>query len=272
MYNVAEIELETDAPITTSEIDVHLAPHVALPQSVSLRVREGGVFKTIIAETHMQASAVTFPEVTADSFVLTFSYSQPLRLEEVVIKNAEAPAFEQFLRFLAQPGATYVVYVNSDQDVYVETTEAGDLSSEVGVLRLPAAAPVANPAYVPADVDGDDVIDQYDNCVSTYNPGQEDIDGNGRGDACDDFDRDGVMNQLDTCLTVPNRNQVDTDGDGVGDACDTEESRFTERNAWVPWAGIGTAALVLLTLFGLVATTRRPEEDAAAGEQGRASE
>lgn len=35
------------------------------------------------------------------------------------------------------------------------------------------------------DSDGDGVKALYDNCPDTYNPGQEDCDGDGHGDACD---------------------------------------------------------------------------------------
>jgi hypothetical protein len=41
---------------------------------------------------------------------------------------------------------------------------------------------------------------------------------------------------------------MDTDSDGIGDVCDTEESRITEKNAWLPWAGMGFAAVVLVGL------------------------
>lgn len=46
------------------------------------------------------------------------------------------------------------------------------------------------------------------NCPGGGNPGQEDADGDGHGDACDN------------CPNVANGDQLDSDGDGVGDACD----------------------------------------------------
>jgi hypothetical protein len=63
-------------------------------------------------------------------------------------------------------------------------------------------------------------IDSEDNCPNVYNPLQEDGNGDGVGDACEDYDGDGVVNACDNCPTVTNSRQRDSDGNGTGDVCD----------------------------------------------------
>ena len=88
------------------------------------------------------------------------------------------------------------------------------------------------------DTDGDGVRDSADNCPNAANPGQENTDGDGQGNACDaDDDNDTVADGVDNCPLTANANQADSDFDGIGDACD---GAFTStRCAAVGSGGIG---------------------------------
>jgi hypothetical protein len=67
--------------------------------------------------------------------------------------------------------------------------------------------------YILGDIDGDLIPDLEDNCPFNANPNQEDFDGDGKGDVCDDDDdNDGIPDLLD-----PNPLDDDTDNDGLID-------------------------------------------------------
>lgn len=78
--------------------------------------------------------------------------------------------------------------------------------------------------------DGDeDGVCFLDNCIDAHNPGQDDRDGDGFGDACDacpdgpghaDFDGDALCDAVDNCPVLTNPEQSDVDADGNGDGCD----------------------------------------------------
>jgi hypothetical protein len=78
-----------------------------------------------------------------------------------------------------------------------------------------------DPGHAAGASDGDGIPDRDDVCPTVDDPDQGDLDGDGRGDACDsDQDGDGLDDAVDRCPRVPDPLQRDGDLDGAGDACD----------------------------------------------------
>jgi hypothetical protein len=108
---------------------------------------------------------------------------------------------------------------------------------------------------------GDGWLDIEDNCKSHWNPGQEDGNGDGVGDACEDYDGDNVVNACDNCPTVTNSSQRDNNKNNAGDACDgTKETSCFFQTSSVGGPLAPTSAVVwvaTLALAGVVLSAWR---------------
>lgn len=256
-----QIILSSPTSITSSKLTILLDNNVALPNSVEIRALVDGQNRIVVANQKMNQQTVLFPQTTSDKWQIIFKYSQPLRISELRLNQDNATkSNNRAVRFLAQPNHSYRIYFDPDRSAEAPVGEAGNLTSAEDVFVIQSVSSQKNPEYVIADVDNDGVPDNNDNCVSLANPDQKDINGNGRGDICDDFDQDGFINLKDNCPNNPNRDQRDTDSDGIGDVCDNQESRVTERYPWIPWVGIGFAAITLILLLVLTARSNYIEK------------
>lgn len=252
-----KITLSSQVAVVSSSLTALLDANVALPNLVEIRALVNGQDKIVLAWQAMGGQTVRFPKTASSQWTINFTFSQPLRVSELVLHQDDvAKTSTSAIRFLAQPAHSYKIYFDPDRQAAPPVGEAGNLKSARDILFIIAPSSQNNPFYVIADTDGDGAPDIYDNCVLIANSGQKDINSNKRGDVCDDFDQDGIINMKDNCPDKPNQNQLDTDGDGIGDPCDIEESRITERYAWIPWAGIGIAAVVLIALFTVTAMSK----------------
>lgn len=263
---IAEIYVHYATPVELSSLSLSLPEHVALPRTVRIATgAENGDVAVVVAPQRMEGTVVLFPVTRAKDWHISLWHSQPLRIAELEFAKdfiTEGKRSPQSIRFLAQPAHQYSIYYFPDHSVAIPVGEAPNLSDDRDVVKVKNNNDRANPAYVMADGDTDGIPDANDNCVSVANADQVDTDDNGRGDVCDDFDKDGMINSTDNCPNSPNRDQLDTDSDRMGDVCDDAESRFTEKYPWLPWLGIGSAGLVLISLFGLMAWSMRKEGSA----------
>jgi hypothetical protein len=253
-YGEVTLSVSTPAPLVTSRLSFRLAPNVTTPRTIGITaVNDDGSSTVVLAPTAVSGSTeVYFPATTASEFLVTFTFTQPLRLTTFAfLEDKPASVTRTFVRFLAQPKEEFEVYLDPDRAVAITTSERPDLRRDEGVVTITPGLPYTNPGYLSADIDGDTIPNTEDNCPHVPNYDQRDDDGNGIGDVCDDHDRDGIEAYADNCPNHPNRDQRDEDGDGIGDACDDAESRFTEKNAWIPWAGMAMTAFVLVGLFAL---------------------
>ncbi len=262
VQGVAKITMTSNKPVMSSALTTLLDNYVALPNYIEITAMIGGQEKIVLARKEMDRNTINFPKTTSSVWNVTYWYSQPLRVSELkLVEESSSKNTLTSIRFLAQPEHSYQIYFDADRNVNIPVGEAGSLLSARDVKFLSNLSTQNNPSYVVADTDNDGVPDINDNCVYDANPDQADLNNNGRGDICDDFDQDEIMNSKDNCPNNPNRDQRDSDGDGIGDACDGEESRLTEQYPWIPWLGIGFAALVLVSLFVITAKSKPNQVD-----------
>jgi hypothetical protein len=256
------IQLTSMAPITSDTLTLSFDNYVTMPTAIEITSLKNSHLGTVVAKKDFAKATINFPETTSSFWEITLTHTQPLRISEInLVQKNPATIATQSLRFLAHPQNSYIIYFNPDRAVSVPTSEEGNLYNNEDVINVGPLKTMRNLSYKVSDKDFDGIPDMQDNCNSIPNADQQDINRNGIGDVCDDYDKDGILNAEDNCPNSPNVRQRDTDGDGIGDVCDNEESRLTEKHTWLPWLGIGFAAIVLTTLLAIAAKSMRSQEE-----------
>ncbi len=117
------------------------------------------------------------------------------------------------------------VFLTHEMQVYYKANQTNFYVANQKIQQMLDNCPENNP-----DLDGDFILNEMDNCPNDYNPGQEDIDGDGLGDVCDDCNNmagdtndDMIIDILDIVTTVNiilsgGFNSPDYDSCTIGDA------------------------------------------------------
>jgi hypothetical protein len=157
-------------------------------------------------EVRIYATVTNEGDTDVDGYVAFYQGSIPIGDSQVIsIRSGSVPE-EVFVDFIVPNGDFNIRAQIRGTDPADENTD-----NDVAVTRL--LTPIQ-------DNDRDGVENVSDNCPSVSNASQEDIDEDGKGNACDDDDDgDGITDDVETELGT-NPFVVDTDGDGVSDATD----------------------------------------------------
>lgn len=142
-------------------------------------------------------------EIVATSHALTDAMLDPYRILTLSFLGINLPDAGS-----DEPGSHgFVAFSLKPRPALTEGTAIANLANIVFDANPPIFTnQVVN--TLSSDTDGDEVLNGCDNCPNDANPGQEDLDQDGAGDACDsDIDGDGVANASDNCPRISNPGQ-----------------------------------------------------------------
>jgi hypothetical protein len=259
--NTVTISITSQEIVHADALTITFGDRIAKPRSIlieadSLDIATSEVVRQVIlAERPFGADYVSFPHVQASTYHITLTYSDYLRIEEIVLHPYQSDGGQRIvrnLRFNAMPAQSYTLYYDAKSYIDVPTGELPRIATVQSAQKGSLGAVQNNPSFGTWDTDGDGIADGEDNCLLIVNADQLDKNVNGRGDVCEDFDRDGVVGAKDNCPNITNARQIDSDGDGLGDACDGLESRLMERFTWLPILAIAFVTLVVVFLIARV--------------------
>lgn len=170
---------------------------------------EGNTFSGVVDQTPTPADAMAVWFESNPSFSTAEVHNNQFNVGPAVFGIAVHPALTS-----AFPSAL----VDGECNWWGASNGPGPVATGAGAMVSPSVdytpwQTSPGGACVGPDADGDGVTDSADNCPTTFNPGQENADGDAQGDVCDpDDDNDGIPDVNDLCPGTPTGTPVGASG------------------------------------------------------------
>lgn len=144
--NQAEIQITTEEPLSVAWMQTSLAQGVTSPNTIEIVAEVDGQERIVLAETRFDFR-VNFPETRSDSWTIRYTYTQPLRINNILLDEMVVPTLmSQEIEFVALPNTTYQILADPQTSRAVPTQAAHtDYTEEPQKLVLDAWD--NNPAY-----------------------------------------------------------------------------------------------------------------------------
>jgi hypothetical protein len=157
-----------NGPITSSRMSLILDSYVTAPDTIELYTTDNFSRRSVVAKRSLSSLDFYFPKTQSTNWEIVLSYTQPLRIKEIVLHDDNARTEETVesvrLQFLAQPNTTYRIYEDDGRAttsrLAIQNYEDSSIANipQNKIQTVSAGKAVVNTFYKEVDTDSDSYL------------------------------------------------------------------------------------------------------------------